>query len=99
MRNSDHTVFRVIPCPAWDIEAMENWLSDLAEEGLFLQKSDKMLNLAAFYRGNPKKAVYRLEAERRLCRSQSSWSLPGNSVGSTLPDAADSLSIAAPHQE
>ena len=29
-----HT-FRLPPCPAYDIEGMESWLSDLAMEGLF----------------------------------------------------------------
>ena len=32
------TYYRLVPCPSYDVEGMESWLEDLAEEGLFLTR-------------------------------------------------------------
>ena len=54
--------YRLPPCPSYDVEGMEQWLSDMANEGLFLAKDGFFLGVATFERGKPKKAKYRLEA-------------------------------------
>lgn len=56
------TVYRLPPCPAYDIEGTESWLSDLAEEGLFLEKDGFLFGFASFRRGEGKQRRYRLEA-------------------------------------
>jgi len=42
------TVYRIPPCPIWDLEATESWLGDLAEQGLHLKRMHSLLDFAAF---------------------------------------------------
>ena len=56
------TVYRLAPCPAYDVEGMESWLSDLAEEGLFLTQDGFFCGFGFFYEDVPRKAKYRLQA-------------------------------------
>lgn len=63
-------VYRPVPCPAYDVEGMEKWLSDQAEKGLFLTKDGFFINFASFERGEPRRAKYRLEAAQK---STSMW--------------------------
>ena len=59
---------RLIPCPDYDFSKIENWLSDMAEEGLILEKDGIFGSLASFkYRG-PQKVQYRLEAAQKNAR-------------------------------
>lgn len=53
------TVKRMIPVNQYDIQGMESWLSDLAAEGLFLEKFGRFR--ARFRRETPRKAIYRVE--------------------------------------
>lgn len=46
----EKTIYRLIPCQAYDAEAMESWLSALAAQGLFLQKDGIFLGVASFYK-------------------------------------------------
>ena len=46
------TVYRIPPCPIWDLEATESWLGDLAKQGLHLKRMHSLLNFAAFQAGN-----------------------------------------------
>ena len=55
-------VRRLAACPAYDIAGTENWLSDLAEEGLFLTEDGFFGDVAKFEVKPPRKAKYRLEA-------------------------------------
>lgn len=55
-------VYRPAPCPDYDIECMESWLSEMAERGLFLSDGGFFAGIAAFERGEPRPAKYRLEA-------------------------------------
>ena len=64
-----HT-FRLPPCPAYDIEGMESWLSDLAMEGLFLTEEGFFGWIGHFVYDTPRPARYRLEAARK---STSMW--------------------------
>lgn len=54
-------VRRMLPCPAYDVEAIESWLTDLAEEGLMLEKLGWTGLL--FRSGPPQKVRYRLIAD------------------------------------
>lgn len=64
-RKPGQTVCRIPPCPAYDIAGMENWLSDLAEEGLFLTQDGFFAGLAILECREPQKAKYRLEAAQK----------------------------------
>lgn len=63
MSNSVKEVRRLPPCPAYDVEGMESWLTDLArEEGLLLVQDGIFAGVATFEKGEPRQAKYRLEA-------------------------------------
>ncbi len=53
----------LVPCPDYDVPAMESWLEEQAMQGLFLSKEDGFfLGLACFETGSPKRVRYRLDA-------------------------------------
>lgn len=54
-----HTIRRFVPVDSLDIPAMESWLSDLAEDGLFLVSFGTYF--AKFESRSPRKTAYRLE--------------------------------------
>lgn len=54
--------YRLPPCPAYDVEGMESWLADMAQEGLLLAKDGIFAGIAAFERDMPRRVKYRLEA-------------------------------------
>lgn len=56
------TYYRLAPCPSYDVEGMESWLEDLAEEGLFLASDGFFCGFGFFYKEEPKKVKYRLQA-------------------------------------
>lgn len=51
-----------IPCPTYDLEAMESWLTELAAEGWFLAEDGLCFAWAVFLRGAPQPVKYRLTA-------------------------------------
>ena len=53
---------RLPPCPAFDVEGTESWLSDMARQGYFLSESGFFAGVAIFTRGKPENRIYRLEA-------------------------------------
>ena len=53
--------YRIPPCPAYDLPAMESWLEDLAAEGLHLSKDGFFGFFTTFEEGAPKKVRFRLE--------------------------------------
>ena len=57
--------YRIPPCPAYDIPAMESWLEDLAAKGLHLSKDGFFGLFATFEEGPPKKERFRLEPTDR----------------------------------
>ncbi len=59
------TKYRIPPCPAHDIPAMESWLEDQAARGLHLAKDGFFGLLATFEVGTPKKERFRLEPTDR----------------------------------
>ena len=58
-------VTRLVPCPAWDLEGMESWLSDLAGAGLHFQQDSFLLGFASFEPGESREVRYRLEPGRK----------------------------------
>lgn len=62
------------PCPAYDVEGMESWLSDQAEKGWLLTRDGFFAGVAAFEKGTPRHAKYRLEAAQK---STSMWAEDG----------------------
>lgn len=56
------TVYRLVPCPCYEVEACESWLTDMAAQGLFVEKLGR--TLARFHRGLPQTVRYRLTAAR-----------------------------------
>lgn len=56
------TVYRLVPCPCYEVEACESWLTDMAAQGLFVEKLGR--TLARFRRGLPQTVRYRLTAAR-----------------------------------
>lgn len=69
-----HHVYRLAPCPAYDVEGMESWLCDMAQKGLFLIKDGFFAGVAAFEYGISCKARYRLEAAQK---NTSMWAEDG----------------------
>lgn len=56
------TYYRLAPCPAYDVEGMESWLEDMAEQGLFLTRDGFFCGFGFFHQDTPQKAKYRLQA-------------------------------------
>lgn len=61
---------RLPPCPDYDIEGVESWLTDLAKEGLLLDKDTQFFGFFSFIRTTPRMVTYRLEP---AVKSQSFW--------------------------
>jgi len=79
--NTVKTVYRLPPCPAYDLRTLEDWLTDLAKEGLFLKKEGFFAGVAAFEKATPRPVRYRLEASPK---STSMWS---DNWGEPSPEA------------
>ena len=58
-------IHKFLPCPSYEISRVENWLSDLAEEGLLLTKDGIFAGVATFEFVGPRKVKYRLEAAEK----------------------------------
>lgn len=52
---------RLAPCPAYDVEKIESWLSDMAKEGWILEKDGDIFGWLAFVKEAPRAVQYRLE--------------------------------------
>lgn len=63
--------YRLIPCPQYDVSGMECWLSEMAEQGLILQKDGFLFGFATFEKTTPQKIRYSLQA---AAKSTSMWS-------------------------
>ena len=57
-------VYRLPPCPAYDIEGMESWLSDMAANGLLLSADGFFAGFAIFEKSEPRAVRYRLAPSR-----------------------------------
>ena len=62
MNSVKDRIWRLPPCPPYDVEGMESWLSDMAAQGWKLEPDDFFLGIAAFGKTDPAPVRYRLEA-------------------------------------
>ena len=79
-------VKRVIPFESCDIPAIQNWLEDMAEKGLFFKECGVFF--AKFEKGEPKKMRYRLDfcdvvacdipEEKKELYERSGWNIVGD---------------------
>jgi len=67
-------IYRILPCPFYDISGIENWLADMAADGLYLVKDGVFAGIATFEYNQPQKVKYRLEAAQK---NTSMWSADG----------------------
>ncbi len=63
------TYYRLMPCPDYDVEGIESWLEDMAEQGLFLTVDGVGFGLGFFHKDTPQKIKYRLQASK----NRSGW--------------------------
>lgn len=80
----DTHIRRVPPCPAYDLEAMESWLMDMAREGWHLEDQGS-LRPGQFPAGRPREDQYRLVGFWKPPSMDTSWgsnSPPNTSVTS-----------------
>lgn len=54
-------VYRLPPCPAYEIAKVESWLTDMAKEGLILEADTPFFGFYGFYRAAPQNLRYRME--------------------------------------
>lgn len=64
-------VRRLIPCPQYDVSGMECWLSEMAQQGLVLEKDGLFCGIATFEKTVSQKIRYCLQAAGK---STSMWS-------------------------
>ncbi|MBE6962780.1 MAG: DUF2812 domain-containing protein [Ruminococcaceae bacterium] len=71
-------IYRLPPCPARDIDAMEAWLTDMAADGLLLTKDGFFGGFGIFRKDTPRRVRYRLTptAKRPTIWSDFNDSLP-----------------------
>lgn len=53
-------IHRIAPCPDYDVERLESWLTDMAKDGWHLEK-DEFMGFLPFVQGQPQTVRYRLE--------------------------------------
>ena len=82
---SKKTICRQVPCPLYDVESCESWLTYMAGKGLFLERWGRYT--AVFRPGPPQAVRYRLTAAR--LKGSSLFSAP------SAPDAAEAELYAA----
>ncbi len=58
--------YRLPPCPVYDVEGTESWLSDLAREGLLLEEDGYFAGFMSFEKTAPRNAQYRMEAIQKV---------------------------------
>lgn len=56
--------YRLPPCPPYDVEGTESWLSDMAQEGWLLSEDGIFCGVATFEKAAPTNMKYRLTAAK-----------------------------------
>lgn len=83
LQSQPHDVYRLIPCPLYDIEELECWLGEMAAKGLVLRQDGFFAGFAIFERQAPRSLRYRLDAAPK----QLSFWAPED--GSPAPEALE----------
>ena len=63
-------VYKIMPCPQYDVSGMECWLSEMAEQGMILQQDGIFCGIVTFEKTVPQIIKYRLQAAEK---STSMW--------------------------
>lgn len=58
-------IYRLAPCPSYDVQGIENWLSQMAQEGWMLEEDGILLGVFSFVKNTPQKMRYRLNADQQ----------------------------------
>lgn len=58
-------VYRLPPCPSYDVEGTESWLEDMAKKGLWLAEDGLFVGVADFWKREPANIRYRLTAAEK----------------------------------
>lgn len=61
-QDKERYIYRIPPCPAYDIEGTESWLASMADQGWQLSKDGFFAGLAIFGNSVPRPTRYRLTA-------------------------------------
>lgn len=64
-------IHRLVPCPHYDVERIEGWLTDMAAQGVHLLKEPSMFGFLAFEKGEPQSVRYRLEPKQSMAEEDS----------------------------
>ena len=62
---AEKQVHRLCPCDQSDIEGIQSWLEDMAEQGLFLVEDGVFCGIFTFERKAPRKVAYRLDVAQK----------------------------------
>lgn len=66
MKDKVKKVYKMLPCPSYDIERIESWLEDMGKEGLLLEKKSFFSNhFLCFIPCRPQNIRYRLEPKEK----------------------------------
>ena len=63
-------VHKLLPYPSYDVEAIQFWLQEMAQQGWHLEKDGIFMGVVSFGKGEMKRVRYRLEAS---LKSTSMW--------------------------
>ena len=76
--------FCLPPCPDWDVQGTEAWLTEMAAEGWHLGETGFFLGFAWFEKGAPKQVRYRLTAAQKQAGALDSPDAEQRDVASAL---------------
>lgn len=58
-------VHKICPCGPCDIEGIQSWLEDMADNGLFLAEDGVFCGVFSFEHGTPRRTIYRLDVAQK----------------------------------
>lgn len=65
MESGKRGAVRLIPCADYDIEGLQSYFEEMAAKGLHLKKDGIFAHFAAFERGEPREARYRMDVKEK----------------------------------
>ena len=69
-RKESKSVYRLIPCPPYDVSGTECWLTDMAKQGYWLGQDGFFAGIVTFEKTTPQNVIYRLQPAEK---STSMW--------------------------
>lgn len=74
MDENARRIYRLPPCPAYDIPGIESWLEDMAKDGWLVEKDGFFAGVMTFLQGKKQHVTYRLDV---IQKNPSMWSEDG----------------------